>query len=300
MYCRRWLLLASFLVAFPVAQAEARCPGNVASVHTRRVAEYLNLVTVTLNSFGSYPFLLDTGAQISAIDPALAAELRLQTASTGTLIGVAAQQRILMGELEEIRIGEESLSRVTVAIQSLDNLKSKLPGIRGVLGGDFLRHFDVLIEQDKNLLCLDRLGHMRREVRGERLNLVRPPAEDGAASIEPIVIPVSLSGMPERPQLLLLDSGANVPLLWNARHAVAAEPAISKGFVSGHAFSQFTRLPPQDIRVGALTVHHVTFTNLAASPKDVPKIQGDGLMPTAQFRRTYINYSDRYVVLEPW
>jgi hypothetical protein len=300
MYCRRWLLLASFLAAFPVAQAEARCPGNVASVHTRRVGEYLNLVTVTLNRFGSYPFLLDTGAQITTVDPALAAELHLQTSGTRALIGVVAQQRILIAELDELSVGDHRTSHLQVAIQPLDTLQSAMPGVRGVLGGDFLRHFDVLIDQGNSLLCLDTEGNMRGKVHGERLNLTRPPAEADKASTEPLIIAVSLSGMPERPLFLLLDSGTNVPFLWKAPHVLPAEPVIANRFSSGHGFSTFNRLSPRDIYIGRLLVHHVTFASFAVNAKDLPMIQGDGLMPTAQFRRTYIDYSDRYVVLEPW
>ena len=34
--------------------------------------------------------------------------------------------------------------------------------------------------------------------------------------------------------------------------------------------------------------------------KHISKIEVDGLLPTAIFRRVYISYADRFVVLEPW
>jgi hypothetical protein len=61
----------------------------------------------------------------------------------------------------------------------------------------------------------------------------------------------------------------------------------------------FGVLPPQDMQVGGLSLHKISFVTLAAA-KDVSKAKVDGLLPTALFRRVYISYSDRFVVLEPW
>lgn len=300
MNCRRWLLFASCFAIFSGAYADPRCPGNVVSVQTRRVANYMLLVTVTLNRSASYPFLLDTGTQVTVVDPALAAELHLQPTGRATFSGVSAQQQVLMAELAELRVGERRRAHTPVAIQPLDSVQAEIPGVRGVLGGDFLHHFGVLIDQDNSLLCLDTKGDMRGKVHGERLNLEIPPADPDTVSVEPLLVPVSLSSMPERRLLLLLDSGANVPFLWKKQPLPPSEAVPSKGISSGDSLSKFISLPPQDMRIGSLLVHHITFAILALNPENAVKVQADGLLPTAQFRRVYIDYSQRYVVLEPW
>jgi len=72
------LLLASLISqTLTVAYGEAHCPGHVASLALRVVQSSLIVVQVKINHFGPYDFLVDTGAQVSTIDPLLASELHL-------------------------------------------------------------------------------------------------------------------------------------------------------------------------------------------------------------------------------
>jgi hypothetical protein len=299
MFNSSWLALASLFLMVPVAFADARCPGKAANVHTRHVAQYLNVVPVTLNRSGSYPFLVDTGAQITALDPALAAELHMEAKSNAAVFGVTAQQHVLLSELEELAVGEQRIFHVAVAIQSLQGLQASVPGVRGVLGGDFLRHFDVLIDQANRLLCLGNAGKMRSGLHGEQLALEAVRTEGEAVSTEPLIISVRLSGFQRRPIHLLLDSGANAPFLWRTETGtLAASPvSITSGQKDGPAFAI---LPPQDMQIGRLTVHHISFAMPAGGSHGFEKTGVDGLLPTAQFRRVYVDYSHRVVVLEPW
>src|SRR3981081_3528934 len=71
---------ASFAVAatiVPALPAEPHCPGNVASVPLHLTNRYQMIVAVSVNHSGPYNFLLDTGTQITMVDPSLAAELNL-------------------------------------------------------------------------------------------------------------------------------------------------------------------------------------------------------------------------------
>jgi hypothetical protein len=61
-----------------------------------------------------------------------------------------------------------------VVIPPLTQLHLADPSIRGVLGGDFLRHFDVLVDHAEGLLCLGKSGEMLRNVHGERIALAAP------------------------------------------------------------------------------------------------------------------------------
>jgi hypothetical protein len=92
MFNVKWSALASLFLLAPAAYAAAHCPGNVASVHARHVAQYLNVVEVSINHTGPYPFLLDTGAQITSVDPALARELQLKARVTAAVFGVVSQE----------------------------------------------------------------------------------------------------------------------------------------------------------------------------------------------------------------
>ena len=63
-----FVLAANIVPALP---AETRCPGNVASVPFRLVNRYQMIVSVSVNHSGPYNFLLDTGTQLTMLDPGL-------------------------------------------------------------------------------------------------------------------------------------------------------------------------------------------------------------------------------------
>jgi Aspartyl protease len=306
MFNVKWSALASFFFLLPSACLASHCPGNVASVHARHLAQYLNLnvVDVSLNQRGPYPFLLDTGAQITSIDPALASELQLKMHGAGEILGVSSHEDVALAQLDDMQVGEQGVPHSLVAIQPLTQLQAADPAVRGVLGGDFLRHFDVLIDQANGLLCLGKSGEMRSHVHGEELTFAPSHAERDAASTEPLIIPVRLSGMAGRPFFLLLDSGANAPFLWRVEEpmrmrSVAVRGNISAGQSAHRAFT-ITILPAQDMQIGRLLVHQISFATPVLGGNDAAKIGVDGLLPTAQFRRVYIDYNNRFVVLESW
>ena len=69
------LVLAATIV--PALPAEPHCPGNVASVPLHLTNRHQMIVAVSVNHSGPYNFLLDTGTQMTMVDPALATELHL-------------------------------------------------------------------------------------------------------------------------------------------------------------------------------------------------------------------------------
>jgi hypothetical protein len=302
MFKSSWPALANLFLMLPAAFAEAHCPGNVASVHARHLAQYLNIVEVSVNNSGSYPFLLDTGAQITSVDPALASQFHLKPYEAAQVLGVASREAVPIAQLDDIQVGEGKVLRPFVAIQPLAQLQSADPSIRGVLGADFLRHFDVLIDQAHGLLCLGKAGEMRSYLHGEQLAFAAAHGNLDAVSTEPLILPVHLSGIAGPPLLLLLDSGANAPFLWRVEDVKRVRSASLQRRISADrkAGPTFSILPPQDMQIGKLLVHQISFAARATDGDEPRKIDIDGLLPTAQFKRVYIDYNSRFVVLESW
>ena len=82
-------------------------------------------------------------------------------------------------------------------------------------------------------------------------------------------------------------------------------PIPSVGEIDGRKWTgdvgAFAVLPPQDLRIGNHICHQISFVTPAGNKnRYTPKIQVDGLLTTGLFRRVYISYADRFVVLEPW
>jgi hypothetical protein len=61
------LVLATTMVS--TLNAETRCPGNAASLPFLLANHYQMIVAVSVNHSGPYDFLVDTGMQVTGIDP---------------------------------------------------------------------------------------------------------------------------------------------------------------------------------------------------------------------------------------
>jgi len=305
----KWLAsvtLASMTFAASIlpVHAEPHCPGNVDILRFRLVRSSQIIVPVKINHTGPYDFLVDTGAQVTTIDPALAAELHLTMEGTVRFVGVGFHTHPSFAHLDTLEAGSHATANPLVVVQNLGYLPAADPRIRGILGGNFLQHFDVLIDYAHNILCLDDAKVMQPEVKGKHIALITPPHSDGeVVSTEPLILAVYLSGIAGRSPLLLLDSGVSTPFLYDVGKDIAggfsaSAPIRDQG--PDGIERVFSIVPPQEMEIGKLIFHRISFVTPAATRKDIPKVEVDGLLPTVLFRRLYISYSDRFVVLESW
>src|SRR6202030_1766920 len=102
----KWLASIALAAAIlPVLRAEPHCPGNVASLRLRLVQRSQIIIPVKINHTGPYDFLVDTGAQVTTVDPALAAELHLRTQGTVGVTGVGVYAPAPLTQLESVDAG---------------------------------------------------------------------------------------------------------------------------------------------------------------------------------------------------
>ena len=153
------------------SQAKTRCPGDIEELRPRVVAGALLVIPVMINQTGPFDFMVDTGSQLNVIDPALAAQLNLQLqvrsawCDRGLFPGVRRGIGFVAGGLAT---GVEPLA----VVQDLGSIQPADPRIRGVLGENFIAHFDVFIDYGRRLLCLDQAKRLEKDLRGERIPLV--------------------------------------------------------------------------------------------------------------------------------
>ncbi len=294
------LVLATTIV--PALVAETHCPGNAASVPVHFVNRRQIVLSVSINHTGPYNFLLDSGDQITMIDPSLASGLHLHTQDAAVVAGAASRQSTSFAQLDLIEAGSHAVAHQRVLVYDLQNLRSSDLHIQGILGEDFLEHFDMLIDGAHHLLCLDSSAAMRAEVKGTHIPLVAlPEPEDGAAAPGLLIIEVRLSdGM--RPVRLMLDSGTNAPVLYNTSQYMAlplSQNVPLRGSGVDGAQRIFSALSPQDVKIGSLELSRVPFFSLAGTQKDARLKGFDGVLPTGLFRRVFIDHADHFAVLEP-
>jgi Aspartyl protease len=298
------LASVSFAIALSTLHAEPRCPGNVGSLPLRLVQNSLIVVPVQINQSGPYDFVVDTGAQVTTIDGSLASDLRLKPQGTTGVDGVATSTRTAYAYLDRLEAGTHSVANSLVVIQDLAQLRTADPRIRGILGENFLAHFDLLIDNVREILCLDDSNALARAVKGGHVALVEPRGSDQDIPFtRPIIVAARLSGLDTSPVLLRLDSGSNAPVLYAPDLRVGLSPSPkARGparLVDG-VTQAFRALAPRDVQVGRNSVRQVSFMTPVNSIGNSASPREDGLLPTMAFQRVFISYSGRYAALDPW
>src|SRR5580704_5346228 len=244
-------------ITLPTLHSEPHCPGNIASLPFHLVQRSRIIVPVVINRTGPYEFLVDTGAQFTVVDPLLATELHLKSQGSAEIVGVGFSTQASFAYLDLLEAGSHSVANHLVEVQDLQPLQAADLHFRGILGGDFLGHFDVLMDYAHRLLCLDDTKVMQAAVKGGHIALVTPSQKPDEVPLTTLpIIPVRLSGFGERQLLLALDSGANASFLFN--HAVNLAPGLRQtrqrnGYGADGVKRGFSILPPQSMHIGSLS-----------------------------------------------
>ncbi len=296
------LVFAATVVS--TVSAETHCPGNVASITPRIVQGALIVIPVKINDAGPFDFMVDTGSQIVVVDPSLASQLHLKVQGTVGLVSAANYAAASVAILDTLEAGSHLVEKPLAAVEDLGQIQAADSRIRGVLGQSFLTHFDMLIDNEHKLLCLDETHAMQEKVRGEHIQLVVPsPTENELAYTERLVLSVRLSGIANQQLLLQLDSGSDGPILYpstdDAERRILKQATRRSGNAS-NAQQAFADLPPQDMRIGARTVSQVHFVTPVNVGPNIPTRDEAGLLPTVLFKRVYINHADHFAVIETW
>jgi Aspartyl protease len=227
---------ASFVLAatiVPALPAEPHCPGNVASVPLHLTNSHQMIVAVSVNHSGPYNFLLDTGTQITMLDPSLTAELHLNTHGSAVVAGVGFRGAASLAQLDLLEAGSHAVANQKVLVFDFQNPHFVDLHYRGVLGEDFLGQFDILIDNDHKLLCLDDSSVMAAAVKGPHIALAAPAqAANGMPAFRSLIMTAVLSDG-TRPVRLKLDSGTNVSFLFNTARYMPLELLRSVSMLGG-------------------------------------------------------------------
>ena len=120
----KWLASASLaVVMFPALYAEPHCPGNAASIRPRFVEQSIIMVPVVLNDSGPFDFVLDTAAQVTTIDPALASDLHLNLEGTAGVTGAGFSTRASYAQLESLQAGTYAIKNSLILIQDISDAR---------------------------------------------------------------------------------------------------------------------------------------------------------------------------------
>ena len=296
---------ASFVLAATIVStlsAETHCPGNVASVPFRFVNRHQMIVAVSVNHFGPYNFLLDTGTQITMVDPSLAVSLHLATQGTAEVVSVGMHASASFARLDLLETGSHSVSQPEGTGVRPKESPGNRPGNTGRPWRGFSRAVRYVDRQCAQTALPRRSGHDAHQVKGTHVPLEIPASTtDDATLPKPLIVVTRLSDG-RRPIRLKLDSGTNISFLYNTDEYMALGLFRGASLHGGASGSQrtFMALPPQNVRIGSVEIQKVPFTTLVGAQKDSRTSNFDGLLTMGLFRQIFIDHADHFAVLQPW
>jgi len=290
-----------FLVALSPAFAAGPGPdestSQIVTVKIKLDERSMILVPVTVNGAGPYEFLMDTGCAKTIVDRKLAEELNLPQAGEKTVNGVLASAK-----LSVVRVN--SLSVAGAAVQggevfSADHAANVSNKVRGVLGEDFLRNFDVLIDYRRQVLRLETAsrGSMAATALGEHLALQFNGTLHGNPTRNRLIVSGQIRELGGATMSLLLDSGASQLTLFRDNLGAEANQAESRFFGS---FNHWVGMSAESRTIRSLDLGHSSIPDLVvvalARRADVDM---DGVLPTSLFNSVFISHLGRFVILNP-
>jgi hypothetical protein len=294
------LCILTILAAASVVKAEVGCPTFNASVTPRFIQGTLIVVPVRINERGPYSFVMDTGSQATVVDQTLASDLNLKSQGSVGLVSAADYVHGTVSDVKSLEVNSYIVQESFVIVQELAQIRAADPSIRGVLGENFLGHFDLLIDYRHKLVCLDATKTLAGTMDGEHVPLMvgRHP-EGELPDMEPLIISVHLSNPNSRAVSLQLDSGSDGSILFPYPRLPEVE-ILERAALGIKAVDRaFAILAPQDIWIGSYHLSHISFVTPMRFSQSLPPREVDGVLPTVLFQRVFISHARHYVIFNP-
>jgi hypothetical protein len=168
-------------------------------------------------------------------------------------------------------------------------------GVRGILGENFLQHFDILIDNQHRKMTLDAGSALAESLGGEHLPITFPPSDGDEIKYRPMVL-VTVPDFSPRPVRVLLDSGADTFLLVGSgtSQATTLANAVRVKTVNG---SRSCISSENRLRWGKATLSDLAMVTCQSATANSRDYQGN--LPTSIFQRIFISHAGCYVIVEP-
>ena len=255
------------------------------------------LVNVSLDGTGPYLFVLDTGATVTMVKSQLLHALKVAPTRSEIItssFGESKQQRVSPRSLGVAGLGADNIE--------IDMLEEGQLGIlerhaQGILGENFLKHFDVLIDNDRHTLTLDRTNSLAQSLAGERLPLSLGGRSPEDLTPDRLIVALRAPSLIERSMLFLVDSGTNTAIVYPLKNETLFSRGVASGRIDSLNRNQTCRLARTPLTIGSQIYHQVVMAICENMAHD--NVDNDGLLPTRLFRRLFISHRDKYLIVNP-
>ena len=225
---------------------------------------------VYLNGQGPFRFLLDTGSQTNQVETGLARKLGLAATFQTDLYTPSGASRVQGGNLSKVALGSAEAEGQKFLFTSCDGIHALSSDIRGILGQEFLSHFDYTLD-----------------FRHRELTFGGAPAAG-----ERIAVSLAYGRMkvPTSQGALALDSGTDM-LFFFRKSLRPANAQVSSA--TGLSESVTIENAPE-LRIGGRV-----YRPMKAEFQEVADAPEAGLLPASLFHAIFVSNSEGYVVFDP-
>jgi Aspartyl protease len=287
---KEWVkpILISTLFYFTIAGFSHAVQAQSALLPFRLVNNTMVIVSLTANGEGPLDFVLDTGTDTTLVDPLLAARFSLPAAGEIRLNSLAGSQIVASSVLQKLTLGPAQVRDLHVLIQDLSAERKIDPLITGVVGQNFLSHFNYLLDYQAHSILVELSTEIRTAVEGDSVLM--------HTTGNRMVVVATVQSSDQARLRLTLDSGASAVMLVGRRSQVIGlrENKVGMGTDAGfHALVGRVNL----LTVGSAQFHDLRVL-LCREPAYWEQIE-DGVLPTALFRALYVNNKEGFVIFNP-
>jgi hypothetical protein len=241
---------------------------------------------------------LDTGANITLVERRLLQQLHMsahESVTIDTSLGATPSQQAV---LASVAVGGIVVQQVAVDSIEPIQLGAHQGHVRGLLGENFLKYFDVLIDNEQQILTLDQTSGLQDALSGEHLQLLRFGSFNGSPTADRIVVRLTVPSFLQEPLLFLVDSGTNTAMLYPSPGlARRAMQSSQQGRVRSLDDTQNCQYEKARLELGSSTFRGIELAACEGLTRN--KTDTDGLLPTRIFRQLFISHRGAYVIANP-
>ncbi len=241
----------------------------VAAIKIQIVRDRPVMDGVYVNGHGPYQFLIDTGTTLNHLDPKVAQSIGLSPTFRTELLSSTGSTTAVGAGGVHVAVASLQADGQVFLFAGLDLIAQHFPRVQGVLGEEFLSHFDYLLDLKRK-----EIDFGKREPDTTKLR-----AAFRTVSGRPVVT-TSLGP-------LVLDSGVT----WVTLFGVSAPAATHKMLT----FTGSTRVGTvaSELVIGG----RILWRGDALAIPPSPETEAAGLLPVRLFKTVYVCNSEGYLIL---
>lgn len=290
----RWRVLTKMFYLLYLAMESLPGPAQ-SPVKLKSTATGFLIVPVSINGSGPYEFILDTGSNCTLVRNSLMTKLGVPQGRESALNLINGRSFARTAHLDKIVVGNVGVASLEVFALNGSEIEVYAHSAEGVLGEDFLRNFDILIDNRNRELTLDSTAKLSSILTGEHIPLLLNGIAGNKLTKNRPIVEVRI--YPGSAALrFLVDSGSNYGLLLvGSQMFRSGEPSSGTlRTLSGQSRCQFAFIRP---KAGMQFLPRFQVAECEGSIRGRSDV--DGFLPTNIFERLFLSHSNGYVLVNP-